>query len=105
MDLPSEDSELEDLDDGSDDNMDDYYDELGIRGEKDFTGTEELYKKSKKKGEKEAKKVREPTAKAKMIDTLIANTKSDPNYKNIVKVIKIVKTLFNKDQETEDKKV
>jgi hypothetical protein len=39
-----------------------------------------------------------------MIDSLIANTKKDPNYKNIVKVIKIVKTLFNKDQEKEDDK-
>ena len=94
LDLPSEDSGDEDLDEGSDDNMDEYYEELGIKGEKDFTGTEELYKKTKKVVEK---KVKEPTAKSKMIDSLIAGTKKEPNYKNIVKVIKIVKTLFNKD--------
>ena len=81
--------------------MDEYYEELGIKGEKDFTGTEELYKKTKKVAEK---KVKEPTAKSKMIDSLIANTKKEPNYKNIVKIIKIVKTLFNKDQKEEDKK-
>ena len=94
LDLPSEDSENEEIDSGSDDNMEEYYEELGIKGEKDYTGTEELYKKSKKTVVQKAK---EPSAKSKMIDTLIENTKKEPNYKNIVKVIKIVKTLFNKD--------
>jgi hypothetical protein len=48
LDLPSEDSEIDgdDLDgDDDQDDLDDYYEELGIKHEKDYTGTEELYKK------------------------------------------------------------
>jgi hypothetical protein len=34
-----------------------------------------------------------------LIDTLIENTKKVPNYRNIVRVIKIIRVLFNKDQD------
>jgi hypothetical protein len=39
-----------------------------------------------------------------MIDSLISNTKKDPNYKNIVRVIKIVRQLFTKEVVEEEGK-
>jgi len=56
LDLPDEDSADEVDDDESDSELDDYYQELGIAGQKDFTKKEDekkLYKTTKKK---EAKK-------------------------------------------------
>ena len=99
LDLPSEEEDENDLDVDSDENMDDYYEELGIKGEKDFT--EKLYKKTPKVVIKEKK---EPSTRSKMIDSLISNTKKDPNYKNIVRVIKIVRQLFTKEVVEEDGK-
>lgn len=52
LDLPDEDSADEDVDDDSQDSeLDDYYQELGIAGQKDFTKKDDdkLYKKTKKK--------------------------------------------------------
>ena len=103
LDLPSEASSEGDLDVDDEENMDDYYEELGIKHEKDYTGKEELYKKTKKQEKKPTEK-KEPSQKSKMIDALILNTKKDPNYKNIVRVIKIVRQLFNKDQDIDPKK-
>jgi hypothetical protein len=56
LDLPSEEEDENDLDGAdSDEDMDDYYEELGIKHEKDFTGKEKLYKKTPKVVKKDAK--------------------------------------------------
>lgn len=81
--------------------MDEYYAELGIQNEKDFTKSkEEQYKTKKKvpkKVEVEPTKSAEASKKAQMIDNLISSARKEPNYKNVSRIIKIVRQLFNKE--------
>lgn len=99
MDLPDEDSADDDEDDGSQDSeLDDYYQELGITGQKDFTQKDDgkqLYKTRKKKAGKKQVEEKKASDKTKVIEAIIKRTREDPSYKTISRIVKIIKQVFN----------
>lgn len=123
LDLPDnsdsegDDNELEKDSHGGDDTdseLEDYYKELGIDEEKDFSKkatkkTEEqaIYKKEKKegKGKKGEQVVEKPgeSNKDRVLDKIIKSTREDPNYSNLTKIIKLVKQIFNITEEKTEK--
>ena len=100
LDLPDEDSADEEQDDeaSQDSELDDYYRELGIAGEKDYSkkdGEDKLYKTTKKKEVKKPDEEKKAGDKTKIIETIIKRTRDEPSYKTVSRIIKIVKQVFN----------
>ena len=99
LDLPDEDSADELDDDGSQDSeLDDYYQELGIAAQKDWTKNDDgqqLYKKTKKKEGKKQVEEKKASDKTKIIEAMINRTREDPSYKTISRIVKIIKQVFN----------
>lgn len=99
LDLPEEDSADELDDDGSQDSeLDDYYQELGIAAQKDWTKNDDgqqLYKKTKKKEGKKQVEEKKASDKTKIIEAMINRTREDPSYKTISRIVKIIKQVFN----------
>jgi tRNA U34 5-carboxymethylaminomethyl modifying enzyme MnmG/GidA len=108
--LPSEDSNMDDEDDlkgdKTDDELEDYYEELGIQDEEDVNVVktpkqtkkekDKLYKKTKK-AKSEATKEEAPTKSKKMvlIEQMIKRAKEETTYNNVSRIIKIIKQIFN----------
>jgi hypothetical protein len=98
LDLPSEMSESDaDLEGDDDSELENYYEEIGIADEEDYTKPKEDLYKTKTKAPKTVAKAEpaEPSKKSIMIDKLIESAKTTPTYSNVSRVIKIVKQLFN----------
>ena len=101
LDLPEEESGDEDEveDDGSQDSeLEDYYEELGIAGQKDFTKKDDdqkLYKTTKKKEQKKQQEEKKASDKTKVIEAIINRTREEPSYKTISRIVKIIKQVFN----------
>ena len=93
LDLPSEISESDgDLKgpDDTDSELENYYEEIGIADEEDFSKPKEPVYQTKQKAPK-AKAEPEKSKKSMMIDQLINAAKTEPTYKNVSRIIKLVK--------------
>ena len=113
LDLPDSEQDEEELDRDAeggetDSDLEDYYKELGIEDEEDLTT---VHKKKGTAGEYKTKKKLIPAAskaetleqqREKVLDTLIQRTRDTPNYNSLNKVIKIVKQVFNVNQQAKD---
>eukprot|EP00347_Sterkiella_histriomuscorum_P015725 403355916 len=94
----------------TDSDLEDYYKELGIQDEEDFSKTEKASKKGdaqykvskKQKDVVVSKKETVEQARERLLEQMIKNTKDTPNYNSITKVIKVVKQVFNVNQQKED---
>jgi len=95
LDLPSElsesDADLKGPED-TDSELENYYEEIGIADEEDFTKPQEaLYKTKEKPQKQQAKAEPEKSKKSVMIDQLIEAAKTEPTYNNVSRIIKLVK--------------
>lgn len=113
LDLPDSEQDEEELDRDAeggetDYDLEDYYKELGIEDEEDLTtakkkkGTSGEYKTKKKLVPAASKAETIEQQREKVLETLIKRTRDTPNYNSLNKVIKIVKQVFNVNQQSKD---
>ena len=98
LNLPEEEEDNEDEEAEKDANaietdseMEDYYKELGIENEVDYSKKDKEYIKKKKVVKKETKAVTSEDGKKKILDEIIQKTQSSGTYGSLTKIIKIVK--------------
>jgi len=111
--LPEESSDEDSLqeeqvNEETDDELEDYYDELGITDEVDFNRGKDKKKGktqapvSQKKQEQMAKKSQEKRDKQDIISGIISKVRSNPNHKNLARIVKMVRQIFVKDTSEDD---